>query len=128
MKVLIVLVLVSFAIYSDALARPNYINCPTCGSGINPTSNSNCVCESSFQKVLRRYACGPACDAIGYCCNPSKCPACNSGVNPSSDSNCSCDAPSVKIFRKYPCGPACTAAGYCCGMVVKVVDVVSQTD
>jgi hypothetical protein len=64
--------------------------------------------------VLRKYACGPACDAIGYCCQSTttQCPSCDVGLTRKQD--CTCPVDSEVQRRKTPCGPACTALGNCC--------------
>lgn len=86
--------------------------CSFCSNGIG--DNFDCVCSNSL-KVGRKYACGPACDAFGYCCESvGKCPSCTGPQNPTADGECTCDAPASRIFRKYACGPACDAVGYCC--------------
>jgi hypothetical protein len=86
--------------------------CQFCSNGVG--DNNDCVCSYS-NRVGRKYACGPGCDAFGYCCESiGKCPSCTGKQNPTADGECTCDAPSIRIFRKFPCGPACTAAGYCC--------------
>lgn len=95
---------------ADLLAKP--AQCLFCSNGIL-SKNKSCVCPNSV-KAARKYACGPACTAVGYCCESTKCPSCTGDFNPTADSACTCDAPASRIFRKYPCGPACTAAGYCC--------------
>lgn len=42
--------------------------CPICGSGNNPKT-VDCLCEDASTRQAYKYACGPACDAMGYCCN-----------------------------------------------------------
>lgn len=42
--------------------------CKSCGTPPFTSPDSDCVCPSSEVRMLRKYACGPACDAIGYCC------------------------------------------------------------
>lgn len=68
MKLLFLVTLALFVIISSLSAdhRPD-IYCPNCSSEIYATPNSNCTCVKG-ERVLRKYACGPACDAIGYCC------------------------------------------------------------
>lgn len=91
---------------------PSSEECEFCSNGVS--ENNDCVCSLSL-KQRRKYACGPACDALGSCCaSVGKCPPCSGIQNPTADSECTCDKSSTKVFRKYACGPACDAAGYCC--------------
>jgi len=46
---------------------PAHDNCPSCSSPPFAAVNT-CTCGARGAPVLRKYACGPACDAIGYCC------------------------------------------------------------
>lgn len=121
MKIILFLVF-AFAILTGSQAEdgeaktpgkvvPKAVECSFCSVGVDP--NQDCVCSSSA-RLRRKYACGPACDAIGFCCASTACPICSSGVNPTADSECTCEALSVKTLRRYACGPACDAIGYCC--------------
>ncbi|CAG9810615.1 unnamed protein product [Chironomus riparius] len=69
MKVLL-LIVAAFCIFGPfALAdkRPVIKLCPSCSSSTFAPPDSDCHCVFG-SPILRRYACGPACDAIGLCC------------------------------------------------------------
>lgn len=108
---------------SALLAKKPLNECNFCSNGINKAP-----CKCSYSALLRRkYACGPACDALGWCCDTRQCPSCQSTTeNPTSDSNCFCPKSWTRIFRKYPCGPACTAAGYCCDLQVATISPIEN--
>lgn len=55
---------------SEVLRKPKDKRCPVCGSGKNPKTNE-CFCDDASTKQAYKYACGTACDALGYCCNVS---------------------------------------------------------
>lgn len=106
-KIIFVAILITFAWAANA-------NCPNCKT--LKYGATTCECGPKAAKVTRKYACGPACDAIGSCCDHNVCPSCG---NPpySADESCICQqADIVRRFAKYACGPACDAAGYCCDM------------
>lgn len=121
--ILIILSLTVLGSFSEDIIEDHEVKlartpeCMSCAEGVSKTTD--CVCSSS-NRLPRKYACGPACDALGYCCEDAvMCPICNSGETPSSNSNCFC-ANSVQPRRvKYACGPACDALGYCCDPPVK---------
>lgn len=128
--VLVVLSLATFASVYGQDAEPKLIaarptpkptpkpaECSFCSVEVDP--NPNCICSSST-RLRRKYACGPACDALGYCCESSSCPECGSGVTPSGDPGCTCEAPAFSRLVRYACGPACDAAGYCCDRLVTI--------
>lgn len=116
---IVLFVIFAFAIFTGSQAggeaekpiKVSPVECSFCSVDVDP--NQDCVCSSSA-RVMRKYACGPACDAIGFCCASTACPTCGSGVNPTVDSECTCEARSVRTLRKYACGPACDAIGFCC--------------
>lgn len=85
--------------------------CPSCA---DPPFGQDCTCPNTETRLLRKFACGPACDAIGYCCEPTtnQCPSCDDGV--SRNSACICTDMSQFTRRKVACGPACDALGFCC--------------
>lgn len=47
--------------------------CVTCGSPPYSNPDNNCTCPTGSNKFLRKYACEPACDAIGNCCEFEEC-------------------------------------------------------
>lgn len=59
----------------DFTIEPDWIlysrKCPKCGSGRGPQT-TECFCANPSLKRPYKYACGPACDAFGYCCEPIK--------------------------------------------------------
>lgn len=114
MKFLLILAIV-LAIFATSQAKPKKSKneCTFCSIGVD--KDINCVCSHST-RVPRKYACGPACDALGYCCEsiPKACPVCGSGENPTNDPECVCAATALRRLVKYACGPACDALGYCC--------------
>ena len=110
--VVFVIFAVLFAVEAQEAIKMVPRECEFCSNGIS--KNNACVCSFSL-KQRRKYACGPACDALGSCCaSVGRCPPCSGPQNPTADSECTCDKSSTKLFRKYACGPACDAAGYCC--------------
>lgn len=73
MKLIIFLVLTACAAIADAAENSIEIKqkpqrCPACGSGDNPKT-IDCFCNDATARQAYKYACGPACDAMGYCCN-----------------------------------------------------------
>lgn len=112
-----ILIILSVAIFASSQAKkptdpPAPAECSFCSVDVD--KNLDCVCSSST-RIARKYPCGPACTALGYCCESTQCPICGSGVNPSSDASCTCGEDSMLPRRvKYACGPACDALGYCC--------------
>ena len=69
MKILLLIVAAFciFAHFASADKRPVIKLCPSCSSLSFAPPDSDCHCVSGTP-ILRRYACGPACDAIGLCC------------------------------------------------------------
>jgi hypothetical protein len=75
-KVILFIVLFAIVLIMEAQGKakrcfevnPVTGSCPLCENQPYST-NENCTCATGFDKSLRKYACGPACDAIGYCCS-----------------------------------------------------------
>lgn len=112
MKLVLIVLSLVVLVTSQAKRIPKPpAECAFCSIGVD--TNLSCICSSST-RVARKYACGPACTALGYCCESVQCPTCGSGVNPINDSSCTCADLSTPLRVKYACGPACDALGYCC--------------
>ena len=68
MKLIVVLFVVLFATLVVVEAGKKCNRCPRCGNP--PYSNDDtCSCGRNSVRIFARYACGPACDAAGYCCD-----------------------------------------------------------
>ena len=70
MKVLLLLVATFWISVSfvSGEAKPFTKLCPSCSSPPFGSPDSNCYCVFG-SPIKRKYACGPACDAIGLCCD-----------------------------------------------------------
>lgn len=74
MKILFVIVLVfAIAVAAEAKVKCGPIisankDCPSCDK---PPflADEMCTCKAPLVQYRRKYACGPACDAIGHCCS-----------------------------------------------------------
>lgn len=89
------------------------VECNFCSVDSDIFSPSDCECSASL-KITQSVYCGPACDAIKYCCENITCLMCETGVNPTGDENCVCENSALPKEVRYACGPACDAVGYCC--------------